>query len=728
MSRLTRKHLMGRSIWVENNTRSTRCRRYLRTLGIGFLIIVVALVATFLVIKKAGASADTETERSTEIRMGDVSRGSLLFKTSKPGVFHAAPMLNTSVDMRVSGMIVRAVVSQEFKNQTDEWMEGIYVFPLPENAAVDHLRMRIGERIIEGKIKERTEAKKIYRKAKAEGKKASLIEQERPNMFTNSVANIGPKESIVVEIEYQQTLRYDQGHFRLRFPLAITPRYIPGQPIKREETVLQFAGTGWAADTNQVPDASRVTPPVYVGEGAVNPVAMHIELDAGFPLKILKSSYHAITNTHHGQGKKTITLANGPVPADHDFELVWTPEVSHAPRAALFTETKQDDLYHFMMVLPPDAQGKAKQPLAREVIYIIDTSGSMSGVSIVQAKRALLMALDRLRPQDRFNVIQFNSYTDQLFPAAVPASQSYLQRARQYVNGLTANGGTNMMSALTAALNHADPGNYIGQIIFLTDGSVGNETQLFDLISARLGDRRLFTVGIGSAPNSYFMKKAAQFGRGTFTYISDVSEVQTKMSTLFSKLETPVMSNLQLEFDDDTDIEMWPKRLPDLYAGEPVVFSIKAGSHTQQLSLYGQRGQEQWRVTVPLLGGQTNNGVGAVWARSKIEALMDSLHEGAKKEEVRDNVIRVALQHHLVSKYTSLVAVDVTPSRPQHEALKTKNVPNNLPKGQQYEKIFGQLANTATPAQLHLMIGIMCLVLLAMIWISSRGLRRGAIG
>jgi Ca-activated chloride channel family protein len=450
---------------------------------------------------------------------------------------------------------------------------------------------------------------------------------------------------------------------------------------------------------------------------------MHIELDAGFPLKILKSSYHAITNTHHGQGKKTITLANGPVPADHDFELVWTPEVSHAPRAALFTETKQDDLYHFMMVLPPDAQGKAKQPLAREVIYIIDTSGSMSGVSIVQAKRALLMALDRLRPQDRFNVIQFNSYTDQLFPAAVPASQSYLQRARQYVNGLTANGGTNMMSALTAALNHADPGNYIGQIIFLTDGSVGNETQLFDLISARLGDRRLFTVGIGSAPNSYFMKKAAQFGRGTFTYISDVSEVQTKMSTLFSKLETPVMSNLQLEFDDDTDIEMWPKRLPDLYAGEPVVFSIKAGSHTQQLSLYGQRGQEQWRVTVPLLGGQTNNGVGAVWARSKIEALMDSLHEGAKKEEVRDNVIRVALQHHLVSKYTSLVAVDVTPSRPQHEALKTKNVPNNLPKGQQYEKIFGQLASTATTAQLHLMIGVMCLVLLTMIWISSRGLR-----
>ncbi len=724
MSRLTRKHLLDQTIWQESRTRRSRCRRYLRTLGIGFLLVVAILLTTLFLIKPVAAAARGEVDQASEMRMGDVTRGSLLFKTSKTGVFLPAPILKTDVDMRISGMIVRAVVSQEFKNQTNEWLEGIYVFPLPENAAVDHLRMRIGERVIEGKIKERAEAKRIYEQAKRAGKKASLIEQERPNMFTNSVANIGPHETIIVEIEYQQTLRYDQGDFRLRFPLAITPRYIPGKPIQHKERISQFSGTGWAQNTDEVADASRVTPPVHVGEGKVNPVSMHIELDAGFPLQKLKSSYHQINSTHHGTGKKTITLAAGRVPADHDFELVWTPGVGQAPRAALFTEKKQDGLYHFMMVLPPEPAEQAKQSLPREVIYIIDTSGSMAGTSIEQAKRALLMALDRLRPQDRFNVIQFNSYTDQVFANAMMANPQKLSTARNYVNRLQANGGTEMVPALEAALNHTEEGNYVRQIVFLTDGSVGNEARLFDLINNQLRSRRLFTVGIGSAPNSYFMKKAAQHGRGTFTYISDVREVQEKMHALFSKLEAPVMSNLQLEFDDDTDTEVWPKRLPDLYAGEPVVFAVKGGAHTQQLTLRGQRGQEQWRVTVPLLGGQADNGVGAVWARSKIEALMDSLHDGADKNAVRKQVINVALLHHLVSKYTSLVAVDVTPSRPQHESLKSRNVANNLPKGQQHEKIFGQLAHTATPAQMHFIVGMMCLVLLMMIGLSSRGLRR----
>ena len=688
--------------------------------GIGASVILSLLVLLF----SSNAQADQR------LSMEEVTRGSLLFKSADSPDYIHAPTLNTEVTMQVSGMVVRATVIQSFTNPSDAWAEGIYVFPLPDNAAVDHMRMHIGERIIEGQIKERAEAKKTYEKAKQEGKKTSLVEQERPNMFTTSLANIAPHETIQVELQYQQTLHYEKedgyGKFELRFPMTINPRYIPGNPVTHAETVTGFHGNGWATDTDAVPDASRITPSVARAENKINPVNLTITLDAGFPIRNLQSPYHNILTSYTGTEKVRVTLAEGDVPADRDFVLSWQTEIGAAPKAALFSQTVDGQDYYLMMIMPPTDNAYGGQPLPREVIYIIDTSGSMEGESLKQAKAALLIALDRLRPSDRFNVIEFNSMTNTLFSNPHTASSTNISRARHYVQNLQAEGGTEMYPALETALSMTGDKNMVRQIVFLTDGSVGNETQLFDLIHKRLGNSRLFTIGIGSAPNSYFMKKAAQYGRGTFTYIGDTNEVQEKMQALFRKLENPVLTNIQVTTNGEA--EYYPQSIPDLYLGEPVTIAINAASSIKTIGLSGVRLNEQWHADLALKGGREGQGMGSIWARAKIDNLLDSVQEGADEKTVKQQVTALALTHHLVSRYTSLVAVDVTPARPQSDSLDSHALKNNLPKGSNYEKIFGtqvQMAKTATPAPLYLLLGTVLLVLAWTIYIFMNKFQNG---
>ena len=265
------------------------------------------------------------------------AEGGLLLKSSSSKSPVPAPLLNTTVTMTISGQIARTTVSQQFTNPSSEWAEGVYVFPLPEQAAVDHLRMRIGERIIEGQIQERAEAKKTYAKAKAKGQRVSLLEQERPNIFTASVANIAPNDPITVDIEYQELVRHDQGRFMLRFPMIVGPRYIPGQPHSIQEPSTSHTGLGWAPNTDQVPDASRITPPVqHPRHGLINPMTLHIDLAPGMLLQGIESPTHPITVTKQEDNTYHITLQDSLTYADRDFELIWTPLSSEAPQATVF--------------------------------------------------------------------------------------------------------------------------------------------------------------------------------------------------------------------------------------------------------------------------------------------------------------------------------------------------------------------------------------------------------
>lgn len=668
----------------------------------GLLIVAIFTIRS--------ATAATEGPSPAEIQTG-----SLLMRMHQGYV--TATLLNTDVNITINGLVARVSVMQEFKNEKSEWVEGIYVFPLPDRAAVDHMRLHVGERIIEGEIQEKEQARKKYEQAKLAGKKTSLVEQQRANLFTTSVANIAPGETVIVEIEYLEDVLYDEGTFSLRFPMTLTPRYIPGQALPDRQ------GNGWSPDTSLVDDASLITPPmVSVSRG--HNVTLQATVNAGMPLEIIASRYHPV-NVSESNGRYLVTLPGGPVPMDHDFELLWRPVPSSSPRAMAFTETINGEPHLLLMVMPPEPGETVAGSIPREMIFIIDTSGSMHGVSIEQAKQALRRALDGLKSGDRFNVIEFNSHHNALFPTSVAVDASKIGVAKNFVRSLKANGGTNMQPALEFALRSAPSESYLRQIIFITDGAVGNEEGLYQLIDTQLGSARLFTVGIGSAPNSWFMRKAAEAGRGTFTIISALHEVGEKMDRLFRKLEQPQVTNINVQWPGGNVIDIYPSVVPDLYLGEPVTVMVKAAGPFRRgdtVRISGDSIGGTWSRDLVLKSDVQSRGVGALWARARIAALLDLERRGADAEETRVAVVETALAHHLVSKHTSLVAVDKTPVRPAGEALSSEQVPNLMPYGQSGSAIFGFPA-TATNAPAMRLTGLAAL-LTALLLLATPGLRR----
>ena len=664
------------------------------------LVLVLAALAVTMLCQGASAAVlgDGEAARPGpgETAPEETVPGGLFFRSDPMQHFRRAPSLKSEVRIRVSGMIARTELTQRFHNPRPEWQEGIYVFPLPEDAAVDRLRMIIGERVIEGRIAERSQAKRSYETAKQSGTKAGLIEQERPNIFTVSVANIGPGEEVSVEVGYRQSLSYDDGAFRIRFPMVVAPRYIPGAG-----EVLMASASALAPPTDQVPDAHRITPPVRPPQaGRANPLSLTVELAAGVALGEIESPTHRISVAPRDGNRFTITLEGEEVPADRDFELTWRPSAGAAPAAALFSEHRDGHSYVLLMVVPPRAEAaEGATRLPREVVFVIDTSGSMHGQSIDQAKQALALALTRLAEGDRFNIIQFNSISSALFRTARPATPATLREAFRYVAELDAQGGTEILPALRLALDGGRHPGRVRQVIFLTDGAVGNESALFEWIERHIGDSRLFTIGIGSAPNGYFMRKAASLGRGTFTYIGALDEVGEKMRALFEKLEKPLLTDLRLGWPEGSEAEFWPHPLPDLYHGEPLLISARLPRLEGAVSVSGNLGGRPWRTEVALGGGE-HGGVAALWARKKIDAVLDGLRRGADPETVRAAVIELALANGLLTSYTSMVALDVTPTRPQSQALQQRPVPTNLPRGWDYDHVFGE-DKPAAPAALR---------------------------
>ncbi len=670
---------------------TTTCSRLSRQTNTAFHLLISLTAALLVAAVSFSAVAQPTESRCADGTMtaAEAGTGTLLLKTSVPGCYLPAPRVAADISVDVSGPIARTHVTQRFENPADGWVEGVYVYPLPENAAVDTLRMAIGDRFIEGQIKERQEARKIYEKAKSEGIKASLVEQERPNIFTNSVANIGPHETVVVQIEYQEGLRFQNGQYSLRVPLVVAPRYSPHP----SPSLVAYGGDGVVmAAGDPVPDRARLAAPVIRPEwGSTNPVNLAVHLTAGFPLGAITSGSHQIVVTRAGSDGAQVRLVVNDVPADRDFTLNFAPKAGIVPSVSLLKESTKDGDYLLAFVVPPTA-GHRAEIRPREVIFVLDNSGSMGGESIRQAKASLLTALDRLTPADRFNVIRFDDTLTVFFPAPVDATRLNLERAKAYVRGLDAWGGTEMLPALRAALADATPEDQtrLRQVIFLTDGGVGNEEQLFSAINQRLGRSRLFTVGIGSAPNSFFMSGAARAGRGTYTYISSTDQVAARMSELFNTLERPVMTNLVAQWPDGVAGEAWPNPLPDLYAGEPIVITLKTTNAKGQLILTGNLDGQIWRTMLDLGKAQAASGIEKLWARNKITALEDGRILGGNAGEIDKAVLAVALDHHLVSRLTSLVAVDISPSRSPGIHQTSARVPLNLPAGWDFGKVFGE--------------------------------------
>ncbi len=631
-----------------------------------------------------------------------------------------APVLSTQVDMQVTGPILRATVTQRFANPAQVWVEARYAYPLPDTAAVDAFTMRVGERVIEGQIQEKAKARARYQQAKQSGQRASLLQQHQGNRFSTSVANIPPGEEIEVQFEFQQVLDFEDHGYQLRFPMVATPPYTSSR-------ISDSDVEGMATQ----PGFERYQHPASPNR---NPVGIRLELDAGFPLSQVLSRSHPIQLNRVDASRYQVSLDPDARLSDRDFTLEWHFAAHHKPQVNVFHETNEQGEFGMVMVLPPSHDTGAEQAGPRELVLVMDVSGSMQGESIRQARAAALDALDGLDADDYFNLVHFSHQAYRLFSRSEPATATNLRLARQTIQGIEAGGGTEMHPALELALMSDGEEARLRQVVFITDGAVTHEDHLFALIEKRLGSSRLFTVGIGSAPNHYFMRRAAESGRGVFTYISRPQDVNTKMRALLRRLQSPALTGLSVNWEGDVS-DSFPAQLPDLYLGQALVMVFRTASFPAAMTLGGERLERDESTRLLLDEASNGKGIGMEWARRQL-AELQARHARAgshDKAMLREDIVSLALEHHLVTPFTSFVAVDATPVRAGGE-LKSSTIPSNLPKGSanklqpnsqpriQHKAQSIMLAQTASGLPTHVMWGVMALLLAMGCWRYGLGL------
>jgi len=612
-----------------------------------------------------------------------------LFDSSGASVAPAI-ILKSDANMTLTGLINHVVVKQTYQNDNPFAVNARYVFPLPDESAVHAMTMRIGERVIKGQIDKKVEAEKKYQAAKNAGKQAALVRQQRANMFITNVANIGPGEQIVIELEYQEIIDYSNGTFAIRFPSTITPRYHTiSANIEAEQTSLTHAPQGWLS-------------PVYSktqhSEAPSSQFSLNIDIDVGLELVDITSKFHRVEVQNPAFGQYTVAL-NEQTGANRDFVLEFKPLQKESAQAAFFTQQFENgDRYGLAMLMPPADHFTQTQRLPREMVFVVDTSGSMHGQSMEQAKKALFYAVSLLDSDDSFNIIGFDNVVTPMSDKPLIASDFNLRRAERFIYSLEADGGTEIQGALDAVLDGSSFEDFVRQVVFLTDGSVSNEDALFKNIQRKLGDSRLFTVGIGSAPNSFFMRRAADIGKGSFTFIGSTNEVQPKMQQLFDKLAHPAITNLALRDESNHSLDFWPSPLPDLYFGEPIMVAIKLND-TNQITLSGQTAQGPLNIKLSAQNSANAKGIDKLWARQKIKSLL--LYND--RQSVKNEVQGLALTHQLLSPFTAFIAIEHT--QINEPAKQTALAKNAAPQG-----LAMRLPQTDGQSRLYILLG--CILLL----------------
>ena len=682
--------------------------------------LLLGLLA-FTTIFAGRAYGQSATAPSAPPRVGE---GCLLYHSPLSGRYETVPLVHTDVALDVRGLVAAATVTQQYVNNTNEPIEAVYVFPLPHDAAVYDMEIRIGNRVIRSVIKEREEAKRTYEAAKSDGKRAALVEEERPNIFTASVANLMPGDHVDVRLRYVEALRWEQSRLRLVFPMVVGPRYITGTQAVGHD------GTGWAADSDAVPDASRITPPVRNPETRPgHDISLEVDLDPGFEFGTIKSVSHEINVSRLADQRQHVELTTGATIPNRDFVLEVQQAESKQPKTALFLspEKESGETYFLLTAFPPTVQPTKRTPV--EMLYLIDISGSMSGTSIQQAREALLEALDRLTPADRFGIVAFNHSYYEFASQPLRAIPENVAAARRYVQGLEANGGTEMLPALLHVMQKPETAGYLRHIVLLTDGDLGNEELIFAALRHDLGGARLYTVAIGSAPNFFLATKMAQFGRGSFTHIAEISEIREQMGRLLEMIESPVLTDVRLSFEGVELAEVYPERLPDLFLRQPLlVFGRISQGRKGTVHLTARAGDQPFETSIPFDASTASfhPGITTLWARQRVEDLMDRWRESDEdaRGAIRTSLIAHAIRYHLVTRFTSLVAVEEVVTNVGGES-RTVPVPTELPAGMQMDKVFGAPATGTADAFLEL-LGVILLLLGLVMNIALRQLARKA--
>ena len=611
-------------------------------------------------------SKPTVTGKIQAITPANITTGTLLLQHSGDGTavkLKRAFLIDTDVNIDISGSIARATLTQKFRNISNDQVEGIYAFPLPETASIDALSIQIGSHIVKGVITPDDEAQKMYKAAKDSGMSTGAVSRHSSKLFTSTLKNIGPGEEITVSIEYQEMLRGTGDTYSLRFPLVVAPRFAlkpPLQPVKLD-------------------GRSGVSGPA---SNDINPVSLQVRLDSGFPLERVTSDTHEIAVYRSGNSSALVAFTQGHVPADRDFQLSWKSKKSDLPQTTVFHEQENGKTYVLAMLTPPGIDSEA-EPAAREIVFVIDTSASMAGATLAQAKDSLAIALKRLRPGDRFNIIRFNKKFHKLFSAPAPVTSKNTAIASQFISRLEAQGGMEILPALVAALKDvrkADRGRQ-QQVVFFTEGAISSETELFSTLAAERGSARLFMVGLGPKPNSIAMRRIAEIGRGNYVHIPSQTQKFTGLNALFDRLDHQVITDLKLEWPTGVYSDVSPDPLPDIYPGEPLLVTAKVSALTGNLKLTGKIAGKPWSDTLLLVNAKKGSGVGKFWAKRRIASLEARYFAGQQASDVDSAIEAVAIEHGLVSRRTPMVVLAENSLGPERQPLASEALPVKLPAG-----------------------------------------------
>ena len=638
-------------------------------------MVALCLLYVLIVLNPQNASAG-QPQGSTQLQI-----------IGKDGKFTGlVPLKHTGIKTEISGFVARIEVTQEFENVLPDAVEAVYVFPLPHDSAVDGMTVTVGEREIRAVIKERDEARKIYEQARNTGHTAALLDQERPNIFTQSVTNIPPSGKVQIKLSVIELLKYEAGAYEFAFPLVVGPRYIPGNPTAAGDH-------GTMPDTDQVPDASRISPPVagvHTTEAtAGHDVSIEVNLAAGVPVGDVESTSHKIFADRTGADSYHVTLADQAVLPNKDFILKYKVAGTGIGDAILAHADKSGG--YFTLILQPPDRPQEKALVPRQLIFVIDTSGSMWGFPLEMAKKTVQRALDNLRKDETFNLITFSGDTRILFPEPVPATPENVAKAKQVLAGAYGSGGTEMMKAIRTALGddagadkpmEADP---IRVVCFMTDGYVGNDADIIAEIKKH-SDARVFSFGIGTAVNRFLLTKMAEEGHGDVEFVTAPGEAQAAADRFYERVHSPVLTNIAIDWHGLPVTDVYPRNVRDLFSAKPVIITGRyTGNPAGKITIKGYQGTGDYSRTIPVdfsSAGASNAALEKIWARHKVEDLMSQDWNGIQSgnSKYKAEIVQVGLEHSMATQYTSFVAVEERTVVSDGKPMKVE-VPVELPEG-----------------------------------------------
>jgi len=586
------------------------------------------------------------------------------------------PLEHTAVRAEISGFLARVNVTQVFRNPYDDKIEAVYTFPLRHDAAVDDMEMKVADRVVRGEIRRRGEARRIYDEARRAGHVASLLDQERPNIFTQYVANILPGARVEITIRYVEQLPYEAGAFTFAFPTVVGPRYIP--------------------DTGRVPDASRITPPVTPpGTRSGHDISIEVALDAGVPVGNITSELHEVEILRDGTGRGALVRLKDRV-AIPNRDFVLTYEVAgDAIQSGYLAHRTGEEGYLTLILLPPK-RVRPEQAAPREMIFVVDRSGSQSGLPIEKAKETLLHILDRMNPQDTFQLIDFSNRTHVLFDRPQPAGDTMRRVAEGYIRSLTARGGTEMAEAVREACAQPAEEHRLRIVTMMTDGYIGNDFEVLDLVRELRGESRWFPFGTGNSVNRFLLDNMARIGGGEADYVLLNSPGREVARKFWDRIAAPVLTDVEVDFGGLPVTDVFPAQVSDVWQERPLTIRARyTGPGEGWVTLRGYAGGRRYekRLRVVLPAREASHAVlGSLWARSKVDHLMDQDLQGVQRGSIRSDleeaIVQVALRHRIMTQYTSFVAVEETTITEGGEP-RTVAVPVEMPEGVSYEGVFG---------------------------------------